>query len=460
MEKKTLKHKTITSILWSSVHRFGTMVISFSTNVVLARLLSPNDFGLFGIVLVLIALSDVFIDGGFGSALIQKKDVTVEDFSTIFFWNLFVSLLLYSLLFIFSPFIEEFYQMPSLALVLRVQGVILILNAFSLIQQIQLRKLMKFRALAKVKITSHSVAAVVGIVMAVQGYGVWSLVGKQLSLSVITLLILWIYSDWKPVFCFSSKSFKSLFKYGSFIFMTSIIIKLYDNLVSLIIGKSFSVDSLGYYVQAKKMEQTMVGSLSSVVNQVTFPVFSQLQNDVPRLVRGVRSSLIALTYLNFPLMIFLIIIADHLIVFLFSETWSASIPYFQILCVAGMVYTLNTVNNNIIKSLGRSDLYFWLLLTKRIIGIVLIIVGLQFEIIGMLIAITINSYISFIIGMIVSSRISGYTLSTQISDILPSYVLSIIVGVTVFTIGHYLYLSSLLYMIVLGLLYLALYLLF
>ncbi len=434
---RSLKERTITGMIWSSVHRFGTMAISFITNLVLARILTPEDFGIIGMIMVFISISGALVDGGFASALIQKKNPTNEDYSTIFYWNLIVSIILFFALYLSAPAIERFYQMRSLAPILRVQGVVLIFNAFNLIQFNQLRKELNFKKLANISVLSTSTGAVIGITMAFMGYGVWSLVAKMISLSFFNSIFLWYSSNWRPGFVFSLVSFKALFKYGSFMLLTSILIKVYDNIKALIIGRVFSADDLGYFIQAQRMEKVPVEGLSAVVNQVTFPVFSDLQHDLGRLVRGVRKCLKAITFINFPIMVLLIVIAKPLITLLLTDKWAMSIPYFQILCIGGMVYTLNTVNNNILKSLGRSDLYFYVLLAKRIIGITLIIIGLQYGLIGMLSAVALNSYISFFIGMHYSSKLSGYKTSQQITDVAPAYILALLSGLASSTIRYY-----------------------
>ncbi len=445
-------------MLWSSVHHFGTMIISFIANIVLARLLTPEDFGLIGIILVFIAISNTLVDGGFASALIQKKTPTQEDYSTIFYWNLLVSILLFIILYISAPGVEKFFQMTLLAPLLRVQGLVLIFNAFNIIQFNQLRKKLNFKKLANISLISTSLGAIIGITLAFCGFGVWSLVIKMLSISFLNSVFLWYLSKWRPGLIFNVNSFKELFKFGSFMLLTSILIKVYDNIKTIIIGKVFSVIDLGYYTQAHRMESVPVEGLSTVVNQVTFPVYSNLQHNLERMVRGVRNSLKAITFINFPIMVLLIVISKPLIILLLTDKWAESIPYFQILCIGGMVYTLNTINNNILKSLGRSDMYFYVLLAKRIIGLFLIIIGLRFGIKGMLYAVAINSYISFFIGMYYSSKLSGYKIKHQLKDVGPSYILSIIIGLITYLFNQVLTTGFALQISIITVLYFGLYL--
>ncbi|MGM0589733.1 MAG: lipopolysaccharide biosynthesis protein [Bacteroidota bacterium] len=421
-------------MLWSSVHRFGTMAITFITNLVLARLLTPEDFGIIGMIMVFIALSETFVDGGFASALIQKKRPTEKDYSTIFYWNLFVSMVLFLLLYLLAPSIERFYEMESLAEILQVLGIILIINAFNIIQFNKLNKQINFKKVANIFIAAGTLGGAIGISLAYMGFGVWSLVAKMLADRFFQSIFLWSTSSWRPSFIFSKKSIKELFGYGSYMLMTNLLIRGYDNLLALIIGKLFSADQLGYYVQAEKMRSIPVKGLSAVVNQVTFPVYAELQDDIDRLVQGLRKSLKAITYVNFPLMVILIIIAKPLILFLFTEKWAQSILYFQILAAGGMVYSLNTVNNNVFKSLGESRLYFIVLLFKRITGITMILVGSIYGLVGMLVGVVINNYLSFFIGMYYSSKLSGYKVLNQLGDVYRSYLLSIFVGLIVYVL--------------------------
>lgn len=434
-ELKSLKERTISGIFWSSVHRFGTMLISFFANIVLARLLTPEDFGIIGMIMVFIVVSGAFVDGGFASALIQKKDPNNNDYSTIFYWNLFISLVLFSILFIAAPAIERFYQMTSLALILRIQGFVLILNAFNIIQFNQLRKQLNFKRLANIHLLSTSLGSITGIIMAFAGFGVWSLVVKILTLGFFNSIILWFSSNWRPSFVFSRNSFKELFGFGSFILMASIVDKVYSNVQVLIIGKVFSASDLGFYTQAKRIEAIPVKGLSEVVNQVIYPVFSQLQDNIKRMKKGISLSLKSVTFLNFPLMVLLIVVAKPLVLLLLTERWSDSIPYLQILCIGGMIYTLNTANNNIFKSLGKSDAFFYVQLFKRIIGLFMIILGLRYGLKGMLFAISFNFYLFYFISAFFSAKYSGYKIEHQLKDVAPAFIIAILSGLLTHFMG-------------------------
>ena len=453
MTKQSLKEKTISGMLWSAFQRFGTMSISFTSNLVLARLLLPEDFGCIGMLMVFIAISNTFIDGGFASAIIQKQGVTQVDISTVFYWNLFLAVLLFGGLYIIAPFIAKFYKISLLQEVLRVQGFVLITNAFCVIQNALLIKKLQFKILAKVNLLATLIGAVVGIIFAYMNYGVWSLVIKMLVISCMTSILLWFCGKWRPSLCFGWSSFKSLFNYGGLILSANLVETLYTHIQALLIGRYFSSRDLGFYTQAKQLEEIPTSSLSQIVNQVTFPVFSQLQGDVDKLKMGVKKNVKMITFLTFPLMSLLIVIARPLIVFLYSSKWEESVPYFQLLCIFGMVYTLNTVNTNVYKSIGKSKLFFFVQAGKRVLSILFIVAGMQFGIMQMMWAVALSGYLHFLINGIISGRVIQYGFWEQVKDILSSYLLAIGVGVITYWGGLFLELDNILLLLIQVLIY-------
>jgi teichuronic acid exporter len=456
---KSLKQRTISAMIWTSVQKFGTMGIGFVSNLVLARLLTPADFGIIGMIAVFITISGTLVDGGFASALIQKKNPTKEDYSTIFYWNLFISTILFIALYLGAPAIERFYNMPDLSIIIRVQGLVLIINAFNIIQVNQLRKQLNFKRLANINIRTTIFATAICIIMAFMGYGVWSLVIQIIAATALQTIFLWYLSSWRPSFVFSMSSFKELFGFGAFILLTSIMDKLYRNIQALIIGRVFSATDLGFYTQAKKLEDTPVTGLSVIVNQVTYPVYSQIQDDLERMKRGISQSLRAITFLNFPLMILLIVIGEPLILFLFTDKWSESIPYFQILCFGGMFYTLCTINNNIFKSLGKSRAFFWVQLTKRVIGAFMLMTGIYLGgMIGLIWAVALTNYVFFVIGAYYSSKLSGYKILHQLTDIAPSLIFAVVAGIVAFLMSLLMDVPSIVMIIIQTLVYLLIYL--
>lgn len=432
-----LKRKAFSGILWSSVQKFGTMGISFVSNIVLARLLTPEDYGCIGMLMIFILVANTFIDGGFGSALIQKKEPTQEDYSTIFYWNLFLSIVLYVLLFLAAPLIARFYHLPLLSSVLRVQGFVLILNSLSIIQQNRLRKQLLFKKLSVVSIVSALLSLVITIYLAYVGWGVWALVAQQLLMSGFNAVLYWIVGKWKPSFVFSKQSFKELFGFGGYILSSNLINTLCNNVQGLLIGKFFSPVIMGLYAQARKLEEVASTSFSSVVDQVSYPVLSTVQNDKQMLISVLRKLIMSLAYVCFPMMILLILIGDSLIVLLYSTKWIGCVPYFRILCVAGMAICLQGVNYNAVAAIGKSrELFKWTII-KRVVGLCLIVLGFwALKIEGLLWGMVVGSYIIYLMNGYLVSKYVGYRLSTQFRDLAPIILIALLSAFIVFFLDY------------------------
>lgn len=435
---ESLKQKTISGMIWNATERFGSSLLLFISNLILARLLMPDDFGCIGILLVFISVSEAIVDGGFGSALIQKKNPTQADYSTIFYWNIALSLFMYFVLFQLSPAIASFYNIPLLEDILKVQGIILITNALILIQQNILKKNIAFKQIAQINILAIFIGTVGGIFMAFIGYGVWSLVWKSIITGLIQCAVYWTTTKWKPTFVFSFQSFKSLFNFGGFMFLNTLFNALYLNIFSLIIGKVFNSATLGYFTQARKLEDVPRDTLTSIVNNVTFPVFSKIQDDKIKVVTTTRKCIQSLCFINIPLMLMFIVIANPLFISLFSEKWMASIPYFQILCVNGIVLAQLEVNYNLIASQGKSKTNFKIRIIQRIIGICFILVGLHWGMTGLLVGFVSAQYISLLIARIFSGKLVGYGMIAQTKDILPIFVPSATATAVSYGLSNYL----------------------
>ena len=457
MEQGDLKEKTVSGMMWGGIGKVGTLTINFLTNLVLARLLMPEDFGAIAMLAIFLAVSNIFIQGGLGAALIQKKNPDHLDYSTVFYWNLVVAAIFYLLLFVSAPFIAEYYALPLVKPLLRVQSLVLLIQSFSIVQYTQLQKQMNFRALAIRNMAAALAGTLIAIPLALRGFGAWSLVASAILASIVNVLLLWKMSSWRPAWEFSLASLKTLFSFGGLMLLSSLAETLYMNLQGLIIGKRFSAGDLGYFSQAKKLEEIPVTGLSSIVNDVTFPAFSSLQDDPDRLLAGVRKSTKALTFLNFPIMVLLMIVAQPLICLLYGSKWGPSAPYFQILCISGLIYTVNTLNTNVIKSLGKGKIYFLIQITKRLIGIALILFGMRFGIYGLLWAVASVAYISFIINTLVNKKLINYGLFRQIGDVGLCLLLALVIGALTYGLGLLLHCHPYLIMLLQIILYLGLY---
>ena len=279
MSGNNLNNRVVDAMLWNSFGKFGTVLITFISNMVLARLLMPEDFGYIGMLTIFISISDVIAIGGFGQALVQKKSPTHIDYCTVFYWNLFASTLLYAILFLCAPLIADFYNMSLLCPIVRVQSLTIIIHAFVVIQNNQLQKTLRFKEYATRNVVAALAGSTVAIFMAFRGFGVWSLVASSLVSGVCSVLLLWKMSDWRPSLAFSWRSFKELFAFGGMVALSDLFEKIYSNIQGLIIGKLFSAKEMGYYSQAYKLEQIPVNTFTQTVAQVSFPMFSELQSD-------------------------------------------------------------------------------------------------------------------------------------------------------------------------------------
>lgn len=430
------KQKAFTGVMWSSVQRFGVMAITFVSNIILARLLSPDDYGCIGMLMIFISLSASFIDGGFGSALIQKKEPTNEDYSTIFYWNIALSLVLYGVLFMCAPLIASFYRIPLLSDVLRVQGVVLIFNALSIIQQNQLRKKLLFKKLAIVNITSALISLGVAIVMAYKGYGVWALVAQQISLSVINAIMFWIVGYWAPDRVFSWQSFKELFKFGGFMLLSHLFGTLSNEIQGLLVGRMFNPATMGLYTQAYRLEGSAATATSSIIDQVTYPVLASYQDNRSHFVSALKRFIQIPAFVCSLVMMVMIVVAKPLIILLYSAKWVDCVPYFQILCTAGLAVCLQGSANNAIAAVGKSKVFFTWTIIKRTLTIVLCVIGILVGgMYGLLWSCVAGAWSVYLINAYLVSKHVGYAFKRQILDILPFILMACVIGVGVYLLG-------------------------
>lgn len=428
MDTKDLKHKTVSGILWTAFQRYSRMIILFISEIILARLLTPFDYGCIGMLAIFMLLAETIIDGGFGSALIQKKQPSQEDYSTIFYWNLIMSLLLYCLLYIAAPYIAEFYNIPLLSSVLRVQGIILFIYAFNVVQCSLLRKNLHFKVLSIVTVVTSIVSLAVTILMALKGYGVWSLVVQNILTAAIPAIVFWFYIKWRPVCTFSWKSFKELFNFGFYMFLIELMGQFGRQIQGLLIGRYYNANIMGYYSKAASTERVASTSLSQVMSQVTYPLYSAIQDDKETLGKMVRRLTMTIAYLSFPLMFILILCAKPLFVLLYTERWVECVPYFQVLCLAGLAYCLQSVNYHSITAIGKSKVMFEWTIAKRLIGIAFIILGqFLFGMNGLLVGVVLHTWFSYFINIYLVTKYIGYNWWNQLFDILP------ILGASVFS---------------------------
>nr|WP_244626323.1 lipopolysaccharide biosynthesis protein [Candidatus Prometheoarchaeum syntrophicum] len=427
-----MKSKTYTGIIWSFAKFIITFGIPFIIGIFLARLLMPEDYGLIGMVTIIIAVANSLIDSGFSQALIRKKNVSQEDYSTIFYFNLLISLILYLIIFLCAKIISDFYSEPRLIPIIRIISLVIIINSLSIIQRTILIKKIDFKSQALIVLISSTISGIIAIFLAYNGFGVWSLVFNTLISNFLQTLLLWIYNKWIPSFVFNFTSFKSLLGFSSKLLASGMIDTIYQNIYSPIIGKSFSVVDLGYYTNAVKYKNILSNMISSSIQQVTYPVLSEIKENKVLLKKNNKKLVRTTMFLQFPLMIGLLVVAEPLFFILFGEKWLNSIPYFQLLCIVGILYPLHTINLNILKVIGRSDLFLRLEIYKKISFTILIVIFFQWGIIGLIIAQVINSILSYIINSYYSGKYIDYHLKEQIKDFLPVFIISLLMGIIVF----------------------------
>lgn len=367
--------KVFKGVVWASIQRFGTLGISFISNMVLARLLTPDDFGTIGMLMFFIAIAQTFVDSGFGAALIQKKDVTKEDVNTVFYINMSMSLLVYIILFFSAPYISKFYSIQILCPLLRVQGVIVVIQGFTLIQTIQLQKQLDFKRISICNIVGSLTLAFIGIGAALLGFGVWSLVIRTVVGTLTTSILLWAFSNWKPAMIFSIQSFKRLFGFGGFILLSSLMTSISQNIQSMILGKMFRPSTLGNFTQARNLRNLSSESISMVINQVLYPEFSNHQEDNQLIEAKLNQSTYLISYIVCSMMAFFILCSEPLIYIIYGNQWFESIPYFQIFCFGALPVCLQDININVIKAKGKSKILFILNIIKLAIYLAMMIVS-------------------------------------------------------------------------------------
>lgn len=437
-----LKTKTVTGVIWTGLQKFGTMMLSFISTIVLARMLTPEDYGYIGMLAIFLAVASTFVDGGFGSALIQKKRPTHEDYSTIFYWNLGLSIILYLILFFSAPLIAEFYKLPLLCKVLRVQGIVLIINAVRIVQTNQLRKQLRFKKIAAVDLSVAAVSLAVTIFLAWKGFGVWALVIQQLMVSFLTTSIYWITGHWLPLLTFSKKSFKELFSFGGFILLSNLINTFCNNIQGLLIGKFYNPATMGYYSKAKSTEELSSTFVANVIDQVAYPVLSEAQHDMNYMIRMLRRFIGVLAFLTFPIMLLLMLIAKPVFLILYSERWLPSVPYFQILCIAGIAICLQGINYYAVAAIGKSKNLFKWTVIKRLVGLGFVFGGLFLAgLNGILVGTVFGTFFVYFVNAGLVAKHVGYTGRQQFVDLLPILLVSLMSFGCAFLLGLFLNLN-------------------
>lgn len=429
-----LRVKLISGLLWRYAERCGAQIIQFVVQIILARLLTPSDYGIIGLITVFISISLVFAQSGLGQALVQRKKIDNEEFSTVFYFSIVFSIILYVILFFCAPAIANFYNEPVLVNVVRVLGVTVIIGAANSVQQAYVQKTMQFKRFFWSTLGGTLASAVVGIYMACSGYGVWALVGQQISNQLVNTIVLWFTVKWRPILTFSVLKAKRLFSYGWKLLCSSLLDTIYNNIYSLIIGKFYSSADLGFYNRGKQFPVLIIQNINSAIDSVLFPVMAEAQDERKRLKSMVRRSIMTSTFLIFPAMAGLAAIAKPLTIILLTEKWLPAVPFIQFCCFTYAFWPVQTANLQAIKALGRSDIFLKLEILKKVVGILILVVTLPFGLYIMMIGRCIGTVISSIINAFPNKKLLGYSYIEQVKDMLPSFLLSLIMAAVVLAI--------------------------
>lgn len=426
MAKSTMQSSAKSGMFWSFMIQGGTQIINFIISVVLARLLLPEQFGLIGMIAIFIAISRALIDGGFVSSLIRTKDADDVDYSTVFFVNLASSFFLYIILYFAAPFIAEFYHQEILVKLIRILGLVLIINAFSLVQSVKLNKALQFKTQFKLQLPSLAISALISIWMAYNGYGVWSLVAKDILYALFATIQLWYYAKWAPTFIFDQAKFKYHFNFGYKLSLSSIINTTFNNLYLIIIGKYFSAAQLGFYTRARSLEQLPSEFFFNAFNRVFYPLLAQYNDDDQRLKRTYSQLLQMVVFVVTPILLFLGIVATPFFRWLLTEKWLPAVPYFQLLVISGVFYPIHKYNLNICNLKGRSDMVLKLSTLQNSLLILGAFSAIWFGIYGLLFSMIFVNVVITAVNAFFSGRLIGYGIKSQVQDLMPILSLNVI----------------------------------
>lgn len=431
---ESLKQKTVKGVFWSSVERFSVQGIQFLVMIIMARLLTPKDYGLVGMVAIFIAVSQSLVDSGFSQALIRKQNRTETDNSTVFYFNIVVGALLYFILFAIAPWVADFYDSPELTALMRVVCLSVVFNSFVVVQRALLTVNIDFKTQAKASLTAAIVSGIVGISMAYSGFSYWSIVAQQLVNLGLNTLLLWIFAHWRPRLIYSWNSFRELFTFGSKLMASGLLDVIYRNMYLLVIGKVFTASSLGYYTRAHQFAEFPSSNLTGIIQRVTYPVLCQIQNDDERLALIYRRFLRVSAFLIFPLLVGLSAVAEPFILLLLKEQWLFASTLLQIICFGMMWYPIHAINLNLLQVKGRSDLFLRLEIIKKILAVIILCITVPMGLVAMCVGQIFSSIICLIINTHYTGKLIQVGFLRQMQDLLPTLLLSLGMWLVVYVI--------------------------
>lgn len=432
-----LKNKTVTGIMWSFIDLMANQGIQFIIMIILARLLAPENFGLLGMVIIFISLSQTLIDSGFSQALIREKNVKRIDYSTVFIFNMLFSIIIFILIYCLAPFVSDFYNEPKLTSILRVISLIVFFQALSIIPRTILTKQMDFKSQTKVSLVSSITSGLLAIILAATGFGIWALVIRIVSQKILETIMLIYINKWRPVFEFSRKSFTKYFGFGWKLLLSSLIDTTYNNIYYVIIGRIYTTRELGFYTNARQIRDAVNQGITKSIQRVTYPVMSSIRTEEERLKYGFKKIIKVTAFLFFPIMLGLAAISEQLLVMLMGEKWLPAVEYFQLLCIAAILFPMHAINLNILKVKGRSDLFLKLEVIKKVMTTIALIITiiLDLGVSSFIVTAIITSHLGLFINTYYSGKLINYGSIEQVKDLLPAYILSFFMGILVFFIG-------------------------
>lgn len=433
---QSLRDKTVNGVGWSAVDAFLSQGVSFIVGLVLARILSPSEYGLIGIVAIFTTIMLNVVDSGLSNAIIRKRDASDDDYSTLFYCNLIISLLMFILLYISSPWIASFFNRPQLIALCRVMGLLLVFQALSIVQYTILSRKIDFRTKARASIISAIVSGVIGIGMALSGFGVWALVAQQLSRQLLYSLCLWILNKWWPKLQFSIDSFKYMWGFGWKILLSGLLNSIWDQLYDTVVGKCYSPSTLGQYTRSSQYAGIFSSNLTSIVQRVSYPVLSQVQDDKEHLVSAFRRVIKTTMFVTVIVMISMGAVSEPLIYCLIGSKWHDAALYLPLICISMSTYPLHAINLNMLQVQGRTDIYLYIEIVKKIITIGPLCLGIFVSIYWMLIGRILAGIINFFLNSYYTGKSLGYSSWMQLKDVAPSYGISLIVALSVYFLKY------------------------
>lgn len=429
-----LRRIIISATRWSAADRLGSQGVQLLFSVILARLLLPEEFGLIAMLTIFFAIAQTFVDSGFGSTLIQKKNASQIDKCSIFYFNILVGFVAAAVVFLIAPAISDFYSQPALETLTKFLSINIIISSFSIVQYSILIKELNFKAHSKVNLVSTCVSGLIGVYLAVTGLGVWALAVQQVAYNCFRTSLLWLASDWRPSMHFSFDALKDMFGYGSRMLAAGLLDNFFKNIYLLVIGKIFPPALLGFYSRAHNLKDFVSLNLTQIVTNVSFPVFSNIQDDNETLKIVFKKTLLFSAFLIFPAMLGLMVVAEPLVVTILTEKWLPTVPYLQLLCVAGALLPLQALNLSIIKSKGRSDLYLRLEIFKKLLIVINILVTWRWGLEAMIIGQVVLSFLSYFLNSFFTNEMISYSLFNQIEDLLPVIFSSVLMSMVVYSL--------------------------